>query len=300
MSNSFVTLWTVTHLSMGFPRQEYCSGVAISFCRWSSWLRDRTHVSCIVGRFFTTEPPGKTIHTHTPGPGANPLQILRGHCTPGGWEELDFPCILFGTSVLLNYPVGPCDVAGTQCSTGLTVEREEPGEKGPLCAMPIRPNLSAQRQSKELSKMLPALRLCYLSGSVIFFLLLQKSASLVHFKLPLILNGGFSAPWIHPWGGSHWSLLRRPPQAKKTSLTLFLVNPCPSRGWGAASLVACYYLQVISRWLLSGKKHCHRHCAPIGACHFATKEKNRVFEEYIYTIHVLSKRGMSIKFQEQY
>ena len=84
MSNSFVTLWTVTHLSMGFPRQEYCSGVAISFCRWSSWLRDRTHVSCIVGRFFTTEPPGKTIHTHTPGPGANPLQILRGHCTPRG------------------------------------------------------------------------------------------------------------------------------------------------------------------------------------------------------------------------
>ena len=99
VSNSFVTLWTVTHqapLSMGFPRHKYCSGFAISFCRWSSGFRDRTHVSCIVGRFFTTEPPGKTIHiyvcvythththTHTPGPGANPLQILRGCCTPGG------------------------------------------------------------------------------------------------------------------------------------------------------------------------------------------------------------------------
>ena len=27
--------------------------------RGSSWPRDRTHISCIAGRFFTTEPPGK-------------------------------------------------------------------------------------------------------------------------------------------------------------------------------------------------------------------------------------------------
>ena len=36
--------------------------IAFSFCRGSSWLRDRTHVSCIsctAGRFFTTAPPGK-------------------------------------------------------------------------------------------------------------------------------------------------------------------------------------------------------------------------------------------------
>ena len=33
--------------------------VAISFSRGSSWLRDWTHVSCIAGIFFTTEPPGK-------------------------------------------------------------------------------------------------------------------------------------------------------------------------------------------------------------------------------------------------
>lgn len=67
----------------------------------------------------------------------------------------------------------------------------------------------------------------------------------------------------------------------------------------AASLVVYYYLQVISRSLLSKKEHCPRHHIPIGSCHFATKEKNRVFEECIYTIHVLRKRGMSIKFQEQ-
>ena len=35
--------------------------VAISSSRGSSWRRDGTHVSCIAGRFFTTEPPGKPI-----------------------------------------------------------------------------------------------------------------------------------------------------------------------------------------------------------------------------------------------
>ena len=33
--------------------------VAISFSKGSSWPRDRTLISCIAGRFFTTEPPGK-------------------------------------------------------------------------------------------------------------------------------------------------------------------------------------------------------------------------------------------------
>ena len=33
--------------------------VAISFSRGSSPPRDQTHISCITGRFFTTEPPRK-------------------------------------------------------------------------------------------------------------------------------------------------------------------------------------------------------------------------------------------------
>ena len=33
--------------------------IAISFFRGSSWPRDWTCVSCIAGKFFTTEPPGK-------------------------------------------------------------------------------------------------------------------------------------------------------------------------------------------------------------------------------------------------
>ena len=48
-----VTLWTATHqapLSMGFSRQEYWSGGAISFSSSSSWPRDWTcvsYISCI-------------------------------------------------------------------------------------------------------------------------------------------------------------------------------------------------------------------------------------------------------------
>ena len=34
--------------------------VAVPFFSGSSWTRDQTCVSCIVGRFFTTEPPGKS------------------------------------------------------------------------------------------------------------------------------------------------------------------------------------------------------------------------------------------------
>ena len=41
--------------------------VALSSSRESSWPRDLTWVSCIAGRFFTIEPPGKPryIHIHT-------------------------------------------------------------------------------------------------------------------------------------------------------------------------------------------------------------------------------------------
>ena len=45
---TLVTPWTVAHqapLSMGFQRQEYCSGFDISFSRRSSWPRDQT---CII------------------------------------------------------------------------------------------------------------------------------------------------------------------------------------------------------------------------------------------------------------
>ena len=46
-------------LSKGFARQKYLSGLPFPFPGESSWSRDQTHVSCIAGEFFTTEPPGK-------------------------------------------------------------------------------------------------------------------------------------------------------------------------------------------------------------------------------------------------
>ena len=43
----------------GISQARMLEWVAISFSRESSLPRDRTHVSCLAGRFFTTEPPGK-------------------------------------------------------------------------------------------------------------------------------------------------------------------------------------------------------------------------------------------------
>ena len=43
----------------GISHARIFEWVAISFSKGSSWLRDWTHVSCLAGRFFMTEPPGK-------------------------------------------------------------------------------------------------------------------------------------------------------------------------------------------------------------------------------------------------
>ena len=43
----------------GLSQARILEWVATSFCRRSAWPRDHTHVFCIAGGFFTTEPPGK-------------------------------------------------------------------------------------------------------------------------------------------------------------------------------------------------------------------------------------------------
>ena len=61
----FVTLWTVAHqapLSMGFPRQEYWSGLPFSPPRdlLEPGIKPMSPVSpALAGGLFTTEPPGK-------------------------------------------------------------------------------------------------------------------------------------------------------------------------------------------------------------------------------------------------
>ena len=62
VSNSFSTPWTLAHqgpLSMGFPRQEYWSGLTLPS---SGYLPDpgiKPVSPTLAGRFFTAEPPGK-------------------------------------------------------------------------------------------------------------------------------------------------------------------------------------------------------------------------------------------------
>ena len=48
----------------GISQARIPAWVSITFSRESSWHMDQTHVSCITGQFFTTEPSGKS-HTYT-------------------------------------------------------------------------------------------------------------------------------------------------------------------------------------------------------------------------------------------
>ena len=49
----------------GISQARILEGVAVSFFRRSSQPRDGTCISCLAGRLFTTEPPGKPHRVHT-------------------------------------------------------------------------------------------------------------------------------------------------------------------------------------------------------------------------------------------
>jgi len=52
--------WSLQGFSVhGMSQARILEWVAISFSRGSFQPREATHVSCIAGGFFTTEPPGK-------------------------------------------------------------------------------------------------------------------------------------------------------------------------------------------------------------------------------------------------
>ena len=62
LSDSFATPWTVAHqapLSMGFPSQEYWSGLPFPSPGDLPDLGIKPMSPALAGRFFTTEPPGK-------------------------------------------------------------------------------------------------------------------------------------------------------------------------------------------------------------------------------------------------
>ena len=70
MSDSFVTPWTVAYQalpSMGFPRQEYLSGLPFPSPGDlpDPGIKPVSLASpALVGSFFTTEPPGKPNNTY--------------------------------------------------------------------------------------------------------------------------------------------------------------------------------------------------------------------------------------------
>ena len=69
VSDYFATSWTVVHQappSVGFPRQEYWSGLPFPppgiFPAQGSNLCLLHCISCIIGEFFAAEPPGKSVY----------------------------------------------------------------------------------------------------------------------------------------------------------------------------------------------------------------------------------------------
>ena len=67
MSDSFATPWIVAHqapLSMGFPRQEYSSGLPFPSPGDLPDPGMEPSTPELVGAFFTSEPPGKPDRGH--------------------------------------------------------------------------------------------------------------------------------------------------------------------------------------------------------------------------------------------
>ena len=64
MSDSLVTPWTIAcqaPLSMGFPKQEYCSGLPFTSPGDLPDSGIESTSPALAGRFSTTEPPGKPL-----------------------------------------------------------------------------------------------------------------------------------------------------------------------------------------------------------------------------------------------
>ena len=93
-SESFVTPWTVAHqtsLSMGFPRQEYWSGLPFSPPGDLPDPGMKSVFPALAGGFFTAEPAGQqeVLNVHlvltSPSSGSVLLQILAA--TLDYWEN---------------------------------------------------------------------------------------------------------------------------------------------------------------------------------------------------------------------
>ena len=110
----FATTWTVARqapLSMKFLQARILDQVAISFSRRSSWLRDRTRVSCIAGRFFTIWATRDVLGSHSlskaklgSDPGFASPEVWNVSLVPGKGTVLFcfFLCCISKTNSLQN------------------------------------------------------------------------------------------------------------------------------------------------------------------------------------------------------
>ena len=120
MSNSSATPWIIAHqapLSLGFPRQEYWSGLPFPLPGDLPDTGIESASPTLTGRFFTTEPPGKPIISHSVqfSSVAQSCPIL---CDPEGCSMPGFPV----GSVVKNPPADAGD-AGSILDLG-----RSPGE----------------------------------------------------------------------------------------------------------------------------------------------------------------------------
>ena len=75
----------------GILPERILEWVTISFSRGSSQLRDRTCISCLPGRFFTTEPPGTPPFILVAGKWWQDQIMVTLKCKPS-WDL--FPCFV--------------------------------------------------------------------------------------------------------------------------------------------------------------------------------------------------------------
>ena len=99
----------------GILQARIVEWVAISCSRGFSWPRDRTRVSCIAGRFFTTEPVrntfscitwGKSLYSH--GQAIKPQMSTNITFTWILYFHSSFLCNTFATCVTIVVEIATC------------------------------------------------------------------------------------------------------------------------------------------------------------------------------------------------
>ena len=75
----------------GISQARILEWVAISFYRGSPWSKDQTCISCIAGRFFTTEPRGKAHCIYTKVWDSTDPGNFGGQCSEGLVREKIHP-----------------------------------------------------------------------------------------------------------------------------------------------------------------------------------------------------------------